>query len=164
MRMKLKLNSNGSASGGKKFKLGYCGDHGGSDEICVWWESGGRRSVSCWCGRQASCFSRCEDVFKLNLVKKYKLCSLNAMCKDNAAINCITVQHRNKFNSRYRWREKVITLVVLSVSKAISFHNSLDRSLLWLCLLSPNNGCLSKTKQIILIYLLSANLNPDVKC
>jgi hypothetical protein len=31
--------------------------------------------------------------------KFYKFCSLNAICKDNAAINCITFQHK-KFHSR----------------------------------------------------------------
>jgi hypothetical protein len=33
-----------------------------------------------------------EDVFAFNLV--YKFYTSNAICKDNAAINCITVQHK----------------------------------------------------------------------
>jgi hypothetical protein len=68
----------------------------GSGEVCFWLESGVRRSVLCWCVWQESGFSRREDVFTFNLLKNklYKLCTFNAICKDNAAINCITVQHK----------------------------------------------------------------------
>jgi hypothetical protein len=42
----------------------------GSGGICVWRESGVRRSVLCWCVWQESDFSRREDVFTFNLVYK----------------------------------------------------------------------------------------------
>jgi hypothetical protein len=56
----------------------------GSGGACVWQESG---------------FSRREDVFTLiYFVKKcYKFCTSNAICKDNAAIKCITFQHKRRF-------------------------------------------------------------------
>jgi hypothetical protein len=55
-----------------------------------------RRSVLCWCVWQESDFSFREDVFTFNLVKNkfYKYCISNAICKDNATINCITVRHK----------------------------------------------------------------------
>jgi hypothetical protein len=67
----------------------------GSGGVCVWRESGVRRSVLCWCVWQESGFSRREDVSTINLLYKeiYKLCTFSAVCKNNAAINCITVQH-----------------------------------------------------------------------
>jgi hypothetical protein len=34
----------------------------GSGGVCVWWESGIRRSVLCWCVWQECDFSRREDV------------------------------------------------------------------------------------------------------
>jgi hypothetical protein len=45
--------------------------------------------------RQESGFSRREDVYTFNLLKNkfYKCCAFIAICKDNAAINCIT-QHK----------------------------------------------------------------------
>jgi hypothetical protein len=39
-----------------------------SGGVCVWWESGVRRSVLCWCIRQESGFSCREDVFTLSLI------------------------------------------------------------------------------------------------
>jgi hypothetical protein len=61
----------------------------GSGGVCVWRESGVRRSILCWCVWQESGFSHREDVFTFNLLLKrcYKFCTLNAICKDNAAIN-----------------------------------------------------------------------------
>jgi hypothetical protein len=57
---------------------------------------GVRRSVLCWCVWQECGFSRREDVFTFNLVIKrfYKYYTFNAIYKDNAAKNCITVQHK----------------------------------------------------------------------
>jgi hypothetical protein len=40
----------------------------GSGRVCVWQESGVRRSVLCWCVWQESGFSLHEDVFTFNLV------------------------------------------------------------------------------------------------
>jgi hypothetical protein len=92
---KLKLSSVRGDSGSKKCKRG-CGGvwrslFGGS------LGSGVRQSVLCWCVWQGSGFSRREDVFTFNLVYKicYKVCAFNEICKDNAAINCITVQHKS---------------------------------------------------------------------
>jgi hypothetical protein len=59
-------------------------------------ESGVRRSVLCWCVWQEPGCSRREDVFTFNLLKTenlLKFCTFNAMYKDDAAINCITVQY-----------------------------------------------------------------------
>jgi hypothetical protein len=58
----------------------------GSGGDCVWRESGVRRSVLCWCIWQEP-------------VTCYKFCTFSATCKDNAAINCITVQHKKKLSS-----------------------------------------------------------------
>jgi hypothetical protein len=44
----------------------------------------------CWCVWQESGFSRREDVFKF-ILKRHKICFLNAVCKDAAAINCTAV-------------------------------------------------------------------------
>jgi hypothetical protein len=38
--------------------------------VCVWREPGVRRSVLCWCVWQESGFSRRENVFTFNLLKK----------------------------------------------------------------------------------------------
>jgi hypothetical protein len=69
----------------------------GSSVVCVWRESGVRRSVLCWCVWQESGLSRCEDVFTFNLF--YKFSTFNSICKDKDAINYITVQ-RKKIHSR----------------------------------------------------------------
>jgi hypothetical protein len=45
-------------------------------------------------------FSHLIDFIK----KLYKCCTFNTIWKDNAAINCITVQHKKKFHSRQLWR------------------------------------------------------------
>jgi hypothetical protein len=42
----------------------------GSGGVCVWWESGVKRSVLCWCVWQESGFSRSKDVFTFNLLYK----------------------------------------------------------------------------------------------
>jgi hypothetical protein len=64
--------------------------------VCFWRESGVRRSVLCWCVWQESGFSRSEDVFiKIYFIKRfYKFCTFNAICKDDSAINYITIQHK----------------------------------------------------------------------
>jgi hypothetical protein len=43
----------------------------GSGGVCVWRESGDRRSVLCWCVWQESGFSRREDFFTFNLFERY---------------------------------------------------------------------------------------------
>jgi hypothetical protein len=94
MLKKLKLSFDGGDSGSKKCKRGYDGAYG---EV---WRSlplvGVWRSVLCWCVWQESGLSRREDVSHLIYFIKtcYNFCTFNAICKDNAAINCITVQHK----------------------------------------------------------------------
>jgi hypothetical protein len=101
---KLKLSSDGGDSGSKKRG---CGDAYGG----VWrslllvgalsLESGGLFCVGEF-GRNRG-FSRHEDVFSSGLMyfikTFYKFCTFNAICKDNAAMNCITVQHTKKKGS-----------------------------------------------------------------
>jgi hypothetical protein len=73
----------------------------GSGGVYVLRESGGvRRSVLCWCVWRESGFSRREDVCIFSLhckecCKCFKFSTFNVICKDSAAINCITVQHKN---------------------------------------------------------------------
>jgi hypothetical protein len=64
----------------------------GCGGVCVWLESAVRRSVLCWCVWEED-----EDVFRFNLLytkKCYKYRTFNAICKDNAPINHITVQNK----------------------------------------------------------------------
>jgi hypothetical protein len=96
MRKELKLRSDCGDSGSKKCKRGDDGANGG-----VW------RSL-----RLAGvCSQFCVSAFGRNLPsvavkmfshliyfffkKFYKFCTFSAICKDNAAINCITVQHKS---------------------------------------------------------------------
>jgi hypothetical protein len=73
------------------------------------------------CGRfcvGASGFSRREDVFTFHLL--YKFCTFNVICKDSAAINCITFQ--NKFHS-LNSDGSCATLVLIKTDKV---HNELN--------------------------------------
>jgi hypothetical protein len=58
-------------SGSNKYKRGYGGACGK-----VWWNP---------------CFSHSVQF----IIKFYKFCTLNSICKDNAVINCITIQHKH---------------------------------------------------------------------
>jgi hypothetical protein len=80
---KLKLSSDGGDSGSKKRKRGYGGAYGG-----VWRTL---RLVGVW--NQASAALKNSSHLIYSLKKFYKCCTFNAICKDSAAINCITVQH-----------------------------------------------------------------------
>jgi hypothetical protein len=81
-------------------KIDFSSDSGDSgSKICkasggFWRESGVSRSVLCWCFWQESGVSRCEGVLTYLINKFYKFCTFNATCKDNAATNCTTVQHK----------------------------------------------------------------------
>jgi hypothetical protein len=62
----------------------------GSGRVCVWRESGVRRSVfmlvrlaGIWLQSPLRCFP-----FNLPLKKFHKFCTFNAICKDNAAYYC----------------------------------------------------------------------------
>jgi hypothetical protein len=100
----LKLISEGGDSGNKKCKRGYGDDYDGSRGIFFWWESGVRRSVLFWRVWQDSGFDRREDVLAFNLLCKGGITHkfyFNAICKDNATINCIIVQHKNVNSSQH---------------------------------------------------------------
>jgi hypothetical protein len=80
-------------------------------------ESG--RSVLCWYFWQEFDFSRREDVFMFNLhINKCYIChTFNAIFKDNAAINCITVQHKKgPFPSTLTGRTTLIGKVMRQIS------------------------------------------------
>jgi hypothetical protein len=63
--------------------------------VCLRRESAVRRSLLCWCVWQESGFSRREEIY---FIKKFYKCRIfNTICRDNAGINCITVQHKNRF-------------------------------------------------------------------
>jgi hypothetical protein len=66
----------------------------GRSGVRLWPVAVVRRSVPCWCVWHASGFSRREDVFMFHLLLKEVFCAFSAICKDNDAINCITVQHK----------------------------------------------------------------------
>jgi hypothetical protein len=68
----------------------------GSGGVCSRWESKVRLSVVCRCVWQESGFSRRDDELTFNLLFKqyYKFCTYSVICKVDAAINCITVQHK----------------------------------------------------------------------
>jgi hypothetical protein len=68
--LQFKLSSEGGDSGSKKYKRGCGGVYGGSGGVCVWQESGVRRSVFCWFILQESGFSRCKDFFISDLLYK----------------------------------------------------------------------------------------------
>jgi hypothetical protein len=98
------LSSDGGDSGRKKCKRGYGGASGG-----VWrslrlvgvrsQESGVRLSVLCWCIWQESASVVVVLVSFDNGVWRSPNGSRVSLCKDNTAVNCITVQNK-KFYSR----------------------------------------------------------------
>jgi len=69
-------------------------------------ESGGRFCVYAF-GRNFVSVALKVSSYLIHYVKKfYKLCTFNAICKDDAAINCITVHHEtfsfpSNFNGSY---------------------------------------------------------------
>jgi hypothetical protein len=84
VRKELKLSYYGGDSVSNKCKRGYGGAYGG------FWRN--LRLMGVW--SQAFGFERrCEDVFTFNLLSKtfYKCYAFSAICKDNSAINCISV-------------------------------------------------------------------------
>jgi hypothetical protein len=76
---------------------------------CLWWglaesafggslESGGRFCVGAF-GRNLASVAVKMFSHSIYFIKKfYKFCTFSAICKDNAAINCITVQHKKRFS------------------------------------------------------------------
>jgi hypothetical protein len=98
MRKKLKLSSDGGDSGSKKYMRSY-GMVWRSLCLAGVCESGGRFCVGAF-GRNLASIAVKMFSHSIYFVKKfYKFCNFNAICKDNAAINCITVQHTKKVRS-----------------------------------------------------------------
>jgi hypothetical protein len=95
----LKLSSDGGDSGSRKCKRSCSGTYGG-----VWWslllagvwslESGGRFCVGSFDRNLASVAVKMFSHLIYFVKKFYKFCTLNAICKNNAAINCITAQQK----------------------------------------------------------------------
>jgi hypothetical protein len=56
-------------------------------------ESGGRFCIGAFGRNLASVAVKMSSHLVYFIKKFYKFCSFNAICKDNATINCITVQH-----------------------------------------------------------------------
>jgi tRNA G26 N,N-dimethylase Trm1 len=100
MRKKLKLSSDGGNVGSKKCKRGYGGVWRSLRSADVWnLESGGRFFVGA-IGRNLASVAVKMFSHLIYLRKTFYKRTFNAICKDNAAINCITVQHtRDPFPS-----------------------------------------------------------------
>jgi hypothetical protein len=60
-------------------------------------ESGGRFCVSAFDRNLVSVAVKMFSHLIYFIKKFYKFCNFNAFCKDNAAINCITIQHKEIF-------------------------------------------------------------------
>jgi hypothetical protein len=90
MRKKLKLSSEGGDSGNTKCKRGYCGAL-----LCL----ANLRLVGVWSQAVGFVFVRFAVKMFSHLTylakKFYKICTFKEICKENAAINCIIVQHKN---------------------------------------------------------------------
>jgi hypothetical protein len=94
MLKKLKLRSDGGDSGNKKCKRGYGGVWRSVRLAKVWsLQSGDRFCIGAF-GRNLA--SVAVKVFShlIYFIKIYKFCTFNAICNQNAEINCITVQHK----------------------------------------------------------------------
>jgi hypothetical protein len=94
---KMKLSSDGGDSGSKKCKRGYVGAYSGvwrSLRLAEIWslESGGRFCVGAFGRNLASLAVKMFSHLIYFKKKCYKCCNFNAICKDNAAIRCITFQ------------------------------------------------------------------------
>jgi hypothetical protein len=101
---KYKLNSDCGDSGSKKYKRGYYGAYSGVwRSLCLagaWIvESGGRFCVGVFGRNLASVAVKMFSHLIYFFQTFYKFCTFNVICKDNAAMNCITVQHTQKKSS-----------------------------------------------------------------
>jgi hypothetical protein len=88
MRKKWKLSSDGGDSGSKKYKQGY-GGVWRSLRLCGSLESGGRFCVGEFGRNLAPVAVKMFSHTLLFIKKCYKFCDFNAICKDNAATNCV---------------------------------------------------------------------------
>jgi hypothetical protein len=94
MRKQINQSSDGGDSGSKNASEAMVGSAFGGSLA-----SGVKRSVLCWCAWQESGVSCREDFSHLIyfIRKFYKCYNFNAICTDNATINCIAVQHKETF-------------------------------------------------------------------
>jgi hypothetical protein len=85
---------------------------------------------------QESGFNRHKDVFIFNLlyIDFYKVCTFNAICKDNTAINGMTVQH-TKFPFPSTWMGHTTLIVIIQLN---SFITLLDNSKIANCRQAQN--------------------------
>jgi hypothetical protein len=91
MRKKLKVGSNAGGAGSKKWRLWWGlaeSAFGGSVE------SGGRFCIGAFGRNLASVAVKMFSHLILFVKKCHKSCTFSAICKDNAAINCISSQHK----------------------------------------------------------------------
>jgi hypothetical protein len=61
---------------------------------------------------------------QLTFNKFYKFCSTNAICKHNAAISCITVQHKKAHSCQVLWVASLLhsTLITQSSTQFTNFN------------------------------------------
>jgi hypothetical protein len=105
MRKKFKLSSDGRELVARNSNEAMVALIVGSGRVCVWQESesGVRRSVLCWCRDLASVAVKMFSHLIYYMKTFCKSSTFNAICKYNAAINCIIVQYK-KIHSRQLWR------------------------------------------------------------
>jgi hypothetical protein len=106
MWKKLKSTSDGGKSGSKKLKRGYSGAYGGiwrSLRLAGVWilDSGGRFCVGPFGRNLAAVAVKMFSQLIYFMKKIYKLCTFNAICKDDAEINCVTVQHKMVYSRQF---------------------------------------------------------------
>jgi hypothetical protein len=72
---------------------------GNANEVTVPVVGGSLESGGCWCvwRNLASVAVKMFSHLIYFTKKIYKFCTFSVICKDNAALNCITVQHKKSF-------------------------------------------------------------------
>jgi hypothetical protein len=95
VQKKIKLSSDGGDSGSKECKRGYGGIWQSLRLARVWSLKSGSRFCAGVFGRNLAPVAMKMFSHLIHFIKKsYKFCTFNAICKENAAINCITVRHK----------------------------------------------------------------------
>jgi hypothetical protein len=111
---KMEISPDGGVCGSKECKWG-CGG--------VWWslrfvevwclESGGRFYVGTFGRNPTSVAVTMFSHLIYFTIKFYKFCTFNAICKDNAAVNCITLQHKKgSFPSTFTGHTTLINFII----------------------------------------------------
>jgi hypothetical protein len=92
---KTEISSDGGDSGSKKCKQGYGGAHGRVESAFGGiLESGGRFCVGAFGRNLASVAVKMFSHLIYFIKKFHTFCTFNAIFKDSAALNCITVQNK----------------------------------------------------------------------